>query len=476
MIDRIAQRPGAPVLGLAFDSGRLEGVAVRRTNGSVEVKRSFAVSLSLDVLTQEPELVGREIRGHLATAGIRERTCTVAIPSSWALTVQVKLPDLPEADQESLLQMEAERGFPCAVDTLIVASSRFRAPSGETQVMLVGVPRHHVLRLQQVLKAAQLRPVSFSLGIAGLEPPENVTQGEVILLAGEAGLGLCIWGAGGLAALRFLEGAFEMDGSEKRVQTDQVVRELRITLGQLPAEVRSEIHRVRIFGEGDVSDELAEQLTPRLEGFGLPVERARHYAAGIWGVTLPAGTPISAGLGLALQRITGRSVGLEFLPPRISTWQRLRTRTSSARLVWVGATVGALALCVAAAFGFQQWQLWRWQSRWSAMSKRVTGLQDQQTLIKRYRPWYDQSLQSLNILRRLTEAFPVEGTVSAKSVNLREPATVTCIGTARDGEVLLKTFDRLRQAGDVSDLNLETRGSSPVEFTLSFQWHEVTNP
>ena len=58
------------VLGLALDGNRLEGVVARRTNGSFQLERPFSVALSLDLLTDDAELVGREIRNHLDSAGI----------------------------------------------------------------------------------------------------------------------------------------------------------------------------------------------------------------------------------------------------------------------------------------------------------------------------------------------------------------------------------------------------------------------
>ena len=56
------------LLGLSLDGSRLDGVWLRRTNGSMQVQGSFSVSLSLDPLTAAPELVGREIRNHLDAA------------------------------------------------------------------------------------------------------------------------------------------------------------------------------------------------------------------------------------------------------------------------------------------------------------------------------------------------------------------------------------------------------------------------
>ncbi len=112
------------VLGLTLDGSRLEGVVLRRTNGSLQLRQTFSVALSLDPLTAAPELVGREIRNHLDAAGVRERHCVVGVPLKWALTAHTELPPLPEADAASLLQLEAERGFPCDVATLRLANSR----------------------------------------------------------------------------------------------------------------------------------------------------------------------------------------------------------------------------------------------------------------------------------------------------------------------------------------------------------------
>src|SRR5438477_8874608 len=112
------------LLGLELDGSRLDGVWLRRINGSLQIQQSFSVTLSLDPLTAAPELVGREIRNHLDAAEVRERRCVVAVPLKWALTMHTKVPDLPEADIGGFLQIEAERGFPSDVATLLLASSR----------------------------------------------------------------------------------------------------------------------------------------------------------------------------------------------------------------------------------------------------------------------------------------------------------------------------------------------------------------
>jgi hypothetical protein len=105
------------------------------------------------------------------------------------------------------------------------------------------------------------------------------------------------------------------------------------------------------------------------------------------------------------------------------------------------------------------------------MEPKVVELTKIRAEIRRYRPWYDESVRTLAILRRVTEAFPQDGAVSAKTVELREPATVTCTGTARNRDVLFKALDRLRDTKEISDIHVEnTRGSTPLEFTFNFHW------
>src|SRR5438445_1723745 len=177
------------VFGWSLDGNRLEGVVLRRTNGSLVLQKTISASLSQDHLTNDPELVGREIQNHLEKAGIRERRCAVCVPLNWVLTSQTKLPDLPEADVSGFLQIEAERGFPYGPDALLICASRFRSPAGEPYATQMAVPRDHVLRLETALRAARLKPVTFSLGLTALQPADkDAPQGVLALDLGASGV------------------------------------------------------------------------------------------------------------------------------------------------------------------------------------------------------------------------------------------------------------------------------------------------
>jgi hypothetical protein len=471
MIDLLKKRRANSLLGLAFDGGRLEVVFLRRTNGAVEVQKAFASSLKLDPLKDDPELVGREIRNHLDEAGIRERRCAVCVPLDWALTLQTRLPDLSQADLESFLQIEAERGFPYGPDALIISTSRFHV-NDDHYATQVAIPRDHIARLEKALRAARLVPVTFSVGIAALQSADAASSdGVMALVVGEKSVGLQVSSGGGVVALRTLEAAIQTDGREKLLFTDVIAREIRITLGQLPAGVREGVRRLRIFGRSEHTHRVAEEIRPRAGAMGLGVEPVNGYAPGESGLKLPAGAGVSPALSFAARYLSGRGAAFEFLPPTVSAWQQITERYSSRKLVWTGTAVGSVALLIGLGFLVQQWQLSRLSSRWAAMAPKVNELETLQQQIKQFRPWFDDSFRSLSILRKLTEAFPEEGVVSAKTFEIRERSVVTCSGVARDQQAFLKMLDQLRATREIANVTVEqVRGERPMQFTFNFHW------
>ncbi|MCZ7638088.1 MAG: hypothetical protein M5U12_19810 [Verrucomicrobia bacterium] len=271
--------------------------------------------------------------------------------------------------------------------------------------------------------------------------------------------------------LRSLAASAESEGRVAGPAADQLAREIRITLGQLPPDVRDAIRRVRVFGRGEPAEELTAGLRSRFEPLGLRVEQVSEHAPDAFAVRLPGPAAVSPALTLALRRLDRQPVRLEFLPPKISRWKQFADKYASRKLAWSGAAAGAVVGLVALAFGVQQIQLLRWQARWDAMRQPVAEIDALQQQIKQFRPWFDESFRSLTILQRLTEAFPEDGGVTAKTVEIRGTGAVTCTGTARDQQTLYRALDRLRAASEVRDVKVDQiRGRTPMQFTINFRW------
>jgi len=179
---------------------------------------------------QANKAVAAEIADLIRERAAAGRNCVLGLPLKWVLTSHCEIPELPEQDVTSFLQLEAERGFHSDVSTLHFAASRCRIANGKQTALLVGVPRSHLSRIEDDLLAAKLKPLGFGLGITALQPPAaDATHGVLAILIGETNVGLEITSGGGVAALRALEAALEMEGSRRILHADLVARETRIT-------------------------------------------------------------------------------------------------------------------------------------------------------------------------------------------------------------------------------------------------------
>src|SRR5262249_56766982 len=128
-------------------------------------------------------------------------------------------------------------------------------------------------------------------------------------------------------------------------------------------------------------------------------------------------------------------------------------RYSSGKLQLAGAGAAAVFLIVVGLFGYQQWQLNRFGSQWSAMAGRVGELKNLQEQVRTYRPWFDDSVRGLSILKQIAAAFPEDGVVSAKTLEIRDLTAVTCTGVTRDDQTRIRTMDKLRSAPGIGDFH-----------------------
>ena len=132
----------------------------------------------------------------------------------------------------------------------------------------------------------------------------------------------------------------------------------------------------------------------------------------------------------------------------------------------------AVALVLGGVFGYQQVQLAHLRSQWTHMAKPVGELQTISDNIRQYRSWNDRSFKNLSLLRQLSLAFPEDGSVTAKNIEVRDGSTVTCSGTARDYAALLAMQAKLRAAEGVTGLKLEqVRGKAPMQFVFGFTFN-----
>jgi hypothetical protein len=461
------------VLGIALDGDRLEAAVVRRSGSGAQLRQSVSAAMALSPLTGDPELVGREIKNHLDTAGIREKNCVVCLPLTWVLSLQAKLPEMSESDVDSYLQLEAERGFTSGHESLFITRSRFKTPNGDNYATLLAVPRNHLNILERVLKAAGLKPLAFAMGISAMQSPGPETAQRVIALAfSNHGLELQVTGGGGVVVLRSLDAAVETEGARRKVSSDLVARELRITLGQLPGGFSEPGGVIKIFGNEQITKPFITEIAPRLQAFGLRVEPVER-AADVQFESMPspemATSPV---LALAAAYVQSRDVGPDFLPPKVTPWKQfVDTKLSTAKLAYAGGAAAVVLVIVGGFFGWQQFQIMRLNSQWDPIADRVKKLTTELHNTTKYQPWFDPSCPALVIWKNLAYAMPSVGTVTVKSVDIRELSDVQIQGNAQNLQALNNMRDTLGKVDGVVGLHAEYRGQQPqIQYTITFKW------
>jgi hypothetical protein len=344
--------------------------------------------------------------------------------------------------------------------------------------MQVAIPKNYLARLEEVLIAARLKPVHFSLVIAALQPPRSGgSEGVVALAAGENSVDLQVTCGGGVVALRALQGAIEMDGARRQIDADLLTREIRLTLGQISKELSQTITRIRVFGRAEWRQPLADAVAACAKRLGLQVEvRSVLQADGV-GTRVSAQENALPALVMAARCLNGEAFDFEFLPPKISKWTKLTSRVSSRRILWAGGSAGAAIVLIGGAFLVQYVRLSVYESRWRAIEPRVTEIKGIQENIRKFRPWSVDTRYGLSILRKLTEVFPEDGTVTAKTISIKDLAEVSCSGIAQDNQAWLKMRERLQAASHVGNVQLQSMIGSkpPMRFTFNFRWTEGGN-
>ncbi len=436
------------VLEITLESARVAVALLRREGEGSRRVHSLSLPLEADAVLADPEKAGRELAALLEAAGIRERRCVVCIPPGWALTASADLPGMDADDLRGYLELRAEREFPIPVADLRLAHSAYvlAFADGERRATIAGIPAKRIQAVEQMLAKAGGRIVSLSLGLDACIRREVPVA--LHFLANGSHVDVVVSAGNGIVALRSLPAADAVAFS----------REIRITLGRLPETMRRQLCEAQITGAPASAEGLYREVQLPLKRLGI---ESRLVAPG----------KEADRDGAAEKFLRQQPVAFEFVAPQVNRWQALFRRFDSGRRRQ--AVIGAVALIVLPLllFAVRSSMESRLDAEWEGMRKKVADLETMQQKIRQFRPWFDTVPQKVQTLDALTAAFPDQGSVWAKSVQIDEGAKVTCSGFARTQPDLMSLLDRLRGRAGVANLQVQqVRGENPVQFTFTYKW------
>ncbi|MGB0580262.1 MAG: hypothetical protein ACPGVU_11220 [Limisphaerales bacterium] len=467
-----AKKQPNSILGLTLEGKRLDSALLKRGRGGFRLQGSASSELSLDPLVDDPELVGREIKDQLNDAGLSEKNCAVGVPLEWTLTTMVTLPDMPEEHMDGFIRLQAEKSFPFSLSDLSLSVSRFENPEGEKLALVTAIPLKHIDLVERTLNHAGLKPVSFTLGVVAQQETLAEAEDPVVLLFVNAdNVSLLINGKGGPVCVRTLKDAYVSDDPVKRLNGHAVGRELRITMGQLPPAIRAKLKKIRIIGAPGLASTLETEIAARATALGLTVETVTQFQPNGQPINLPFAGSVSPAVALAARYLKKSAQTLEFLPPKVSQWQKVAEKMASKKAGILSAVAGAIVVISLIAFLWQYRTLSNLESEWADMRDKVKELEVIQGKKRKFGSWYDQSQPTLSALRAISTAFPASSKIRATSLEFREGSKVSISGEARDSTALFDLTDKLREVEEIEGVKtLNTQGSGPIRFTIELVW------
>ncbi len=443
-------RPSRPPasLGLVLEDDVLLATLARPDSAAPPSR----LELPCAIETDDPILLGRALRRALRAAGWRWDRCVVGLPTEWCLALGTKVPSLAPEDVNALLDLEAERMLPSDPAEWVIGRCLAEEPNGK-RVLQVAVNRGRLTRIESLLRAAGLRPVltTATLAAAAIALPRPA----LVVRQGRRGGALCLAAPSGVVTLRAVSA-----GAEGLAELARDVRIARETQDVIAPETA--VRLLVVSPTDETRDATADSDSRRAFGRTTGVDRLPD-------ATLPK---------LLLEAAWSHPEQLPSLrPPAPSRWTRVLQRPGSRRLR-VLAVAGAMAfLLLSAAIGWKEIQLFLLRQEWAAIQPEVDRISEIRARLREFRAWDDSSLPALSLLRLVTEAFPESGAVTARSVEVRPPQTITVTGTAREHSALLATIDRLRQQPSVRNVRVEQiRGQSPAQFTFAVELNRPASP
>jgi hypothetical protein len=450
---RFARR-GA-VLALAFEDGQLTALLANGTCTPV------VTPLAVDVLQDDPQLVGQELRDCLRPLGRLPRRAVVGLPLNRLMVTSVALPEMPDEAVAGFLRIQAEREFLLLPEDLAMGVSLSTASAGGRTALLVALPVRQYANLRRALRLAGLHTQAVVATTTALADGQ-LTEARLVL--GARSCDLMVTAGGGLVLLRRIAGA-ESEALPQGADLEVLPGEVRISLRKLPAAVRAELKVLAVTGPAAAAsaavlalqeEAAADPWRPQAEAVGSsPAQRCCER--------------------LVTAAVSHQSLPLALYPnplPQAHSWLRgWRPRQ-------LAAAAGVLAVLLLALLGLVWRQHGQWsavQREWSTIGTRVEAIQALMLEAKTQAAWLSDQPVSLDIWRAVTLAFPERGTVWASRLEVKDGREVSLAGKAASREVWLQTLEALRQTPGVRELRVAqaraaSDGKSPMTFALSFTW------
>ncbi|MDF3130476.1 hypothetical protein P0Y35_14815 [Kiritimatiellaeota bacterium B1221] len=455
-------KPGtghSSLLALSIDSHQISAARVIRERNGCRMTKSLTISIPGDSFSADPQPAGIALAAALREAGFKEKHCVVCLPPSWLLTASVPLPDLSDEALSGFLSLRAEQEFPLPPSDLHCAHSVYETPEGR-RATLVALPDKRMKALKSLLQSAGLSALSLSPGLHAWTENEP-SGGRLGFLMIDRHVNLVIFAGNGVAELRALVPDNSEPGGDVHFDAKTLNRELRITLGRLPVNIRNDLRDAVFSGAASEVTQVQQILSPALEALGIRVHQLRNDAH-----------HTGAAVIVARKQLCNLPVPFEFIPPRVGRLQQLTSQLSTRGPRRAALSAGAAVVILCAVFWTARSMIESHLSQqWKSMAREVEALEEIQAELRLFRPWAETNADSLQILNLVTSTFPDQGDLWVSRLEIKDDRKVSLSGFSKQQEAFSAMRQKLMSLPQVADTTLEQqRGHAPLQYEIQFQW------
>jgi len=450
------------------------------------VRRTATFVFPPDATLDSPDALGQALAAFLRQRKFTASRVVAGVPARWLIAIEKEVPPADEQQARSMLRLQAERLAVAEHGDVVFDFAGRTSSSTISKVLLVGMVRDKLHRVEQMMDAAGMSVVAITstgltLAAAAARAKGMDSPGGGLLMLGRNG-GEVIWRHDG--APRMLRHvAYLMNGH-----------------GHPPiAPLGAELHRAVAFASsnGDVAKELLV-----VDGVGLPAEQVTQLADRI-GVNVRADDgvkslrvsvdpgaqsekegdePATVGrfapaMSLALAAAKPELLPLDFRHSRLAPAPPQRL---SRLQVW-GIAIGTIVVLGLVTLYFtvrsKEHTLADLEGQLKTMKSDVTAAQSNVDRVKYGRGYFENRPPILDVMRELSMTFGDSERIWVTSIGYREGNRFTISGKASDPKTPVNFSDRLRANPHFSDVRMPSGiveadpKTREVSFTVSFQFN-----
>lgn len=234
------------ILGLSVSDRTIACAEVESRAGKVIVRRTATLEITPEASFDKPEALGTALAKMLREQGFDASVAVVGVPAKWLMAMERELPPAAPETARSVLRLAAERLSVSDGGDAVFDYSGESSSSKPTRVLLVGILRRQLERVQKMAASAELEiqsvmPSSLAVAAAAQAQAGAAATIQPMVLMGRNAVEMVWPGDGGVRMLRHLPAVVTNghDAPFLRTLGPELKRNAALAGGQMAGERRA---------------------------------------------------------------------------------------------------------------------------------------------------------------------------------------------------------------------------------------------